>query len=135
MSNLDDLRQIGFKRAGVWISKDDDGIIYEEDKEFTNDENALYALVVEEDVRYVGKTARTIRDRMRNYEYADSSQKTNIKIKGHIKDLHEKGKIVKVYSLIDDGLIHFGRFHLNLAAGLEDDIINKLAPEWNEIGT
>jgi len=33
--------------------------------------------------------------------------------------------------LPDNGLLHYGQFHVNLAAGLEDSIISVLQPEWN----
>jgi hypothetical protein len=33
--------------------------------------------------------------------------------------------------LRDNGLLHYGAFHINLAAGLEDDLIAKLKPAWN----
>jgi len=135
MSDLEDLTEIGFEQSGHWEPKENGGISFQQTNDSTEGENVLYAFVIDEDVRYVGKTARTIKDRMRNIEYADSSQQTNIKLQGHIKDLLEEGKDVDVYSLVDDGLIHYGRFHLNLAAGLEDDIIGKLKPEWNNIGT
>jgi len=36
--------------------------------------------------------------------------------------------------LPDNGLLHFGDFHVNLAAGLEDSIIKTLNPLWNKTG-
>jgi hypothetical protein len=39
--------------------------------------------------------------------------------------------MVEIYALPDEGLHHYGDFHLNLAAGLEDSIISVLDPEWN----
>jgi hypothetical protein len=33
--------------------------------------------------------------------------------------------------LPDNGLLRFGGFHLNLAAALEDSLINDLRPRWN----
>lgn len=34
--------------------------------------------------------------------------------------------------LADHGLLRFGGFHLNLAAALEDSLINDLRPPWNK---
>jgi len=33
--------------------------------------------------------------------------------------------------LADHGLLHYGGFHVNLAAGLEDSLIRDLNPPWN----
>jgi hypothetical protein len=41
------------------------------------------------------------------------------------------GAAVDVFALPDNGLLHYGDFHVNLAAGLEDSIILTLNPEWN----
>ncbi|WP_240535164.1 MULTISPECIES: hypothetical protein [Enterobacteriaceae] len=40
---------------------------------------------------------------------------------------------VDILVLPDSGLMHYGQFHLNLAAGLEDSIISAINPEWNGI--
>ena len=44
-------------------------------------------------------------------------------------------KHVEIYVLPDNGLMHYGGFHLNLAAGLEDSLIRDLEPPWNSAGT
>jgi hypothetical protein len=38
---------------------------------------------------------------------------------------------VEVYVLPDSGLLYYGGFHVNLAAGLEDALIDSLDPPWN----
>lgn len=40
---------------------------------------------------------------------------------------------VDIFVLPDSGLMHYGQFHLNLAAGFEDSIISVISPEWNGI--
>ena len=37
--------------------------------------------------------------------------------------LLSKGKSIDIFALPDNGLIHYGGFHLNLAAGLESSLI------------
>lgn len=44
------------------------------------------------------------------------------------------GSVVDLFALPDHGLLHFGTFHINLAAGLEDSIVSSLKPEWNAVG-
>jgi hypothetical protein len=41
---------------------------------------------------------------------------------------------VDIFALPDNGLLHYGGFHINLAAGLEDSLISTLAPSWNRVG-
>ena len=36
-----------------------------------------------------------------------------------------------ILALPDNGLLHYGQFHVSLAAGLEDSIISVIAPPWN----
>lgn len=38
---------------------------------------------------------------------------------------------MEILALPDAGHLRYGQFHLNLAAGLEDDIIRTLDPAWN----
>jgi hypothetical protein len=42
------------------------------------------------------------------------------------------GHDVQVFALPDNGLLKYGGFRLDLAAGLEDSIINELKPPWNK---
>ncbi len=43
----------------------------------------------------------------------------------------QKDVSVEILVLPDNGLMHYGKFHLNLAAGLEDSMIRDIAPRWN----
>lgn len=93
--------------------------------------NILYAFICDGEVKYVGKTVQKLFKRMYGYKNPAKTQSTNIGNNQRIKDAIKKGFAVDIFALPDDGLMHYGQFHLNLAAGLEDDIIRKLAPEWN----
>ncbi len=42
-----------------------------------------------------------------------------------------EGDVVEILGFHDSKLQHLGRFRLNIAAALEDDIIDQLNPEWN----
>jgi hypothetical protein len=44
------------------------------------------------------------------------------------------GGSVSILVLPDHGLLKYGGFHLNLAAGLEDDIVSQLKPRWKKTG-
>ncbi|SPA56701.1 conserved protein of unknown function [Cupriavidus taiwanensis] len=68
---------------------------------------------------------------MAGYVSGGPSARTNFRVRQLIHDLVAAGSAVEVYALPDNGLMHYGPFHLNLAAGLEDSIIRTLNPEWN----
>ncbi len=127
------INEIGFKLAGHWKSSKD-GIVFELNG-FGAQKNVLYCFVVAGDVVYVGKTVNSLQHRMQRYKTpARKSPKeggTNIKNNKNIRGCLAQGKGVEIFVLPDNGLLHYGKFHVNLAAGLEDSIVKGLAPLWN----
>jgi hypothetical protein len=123
------LKLIGFRAAGYW--KVAAGELTCELNELERANNALYAFVVDGELMYLGKTVKSLRTRMTGYRRPGPTQSTNIRNNRHIVDCLAAGKRVEVYALPDNGLLHYGGFHLNLAAGLEDSLIRDLCPPWN----
>jgi len=126
------ITEIGFKHAGTCCGisgqlkfdlfpdfKDDQGI-----------KHILYTFVLGTEVKYVGKSVRSLSKRMQNYKTPGASQSTNVKVRRKILGLGESN-IVDIYVFPDLGLLGFGKFHLSIAAGLEDSLINELKPAWN----
>jgi hypothetical protein len=123
------LLEVGFELAGHWLLKNDK-LTYELLRH-AKQKNILYAFVCDGQVKYVGKSVRTLAVRMSGYRTPSKSQTTNINNhKNIIKHLHQQ-HAVEIFVLPDNGLLHYGQFHLNLAAALEDDIIRVIDPEWN----
>lgn len=83
------------------------------------------------EVKYIGKTVTPLATRMRGYLNPSPSQTTNVRGNAAIKDLLRVGAAVELFVLPDNGLLRYGGFHINLAAGLEDDLIRVISPEWN----
>ena len=123
------LLEIGFEPAGHWIL--DNEKIRLELIRHSSQVNILYAFICDSDVMYVGKTKRTLLARMSNYLKPHESQRTNIKNYQNIISMPKRGSSVEILALPDNGLMHYGKFHLNLAAALEDDIIRVIDPKWN----
>lgn len=123
------LLDIGFEQAGHWGLKDEK-LIFELSRHSTQ-RNILYAFICNGQVKYVGKTTQLLRTRMSGYKNPGKTQATNAANHKRIKALLISGESVEILALPDNGLLHYGRFHLNLAAGLEDSIIKLLDPEWN----
>ena len=66
---------------------------------------------------------------MYGYQNPGPSQNTNIRNNNLIKEFLSRGESVDIFALPDNGLLHYGDFHINLAAGLEDSIVSSLKPE------
>ncbi len=123
------LLEIGFQPAGHWHIVNDE--LSFELLRHGSQQNVLYAFVSDGDVKYVGKTVRTHTKRLYGYKNPGRGQSTNIKNHANIKELLGSGAAVDILVLPDNGLLHYGQFHVNLAAGLEDNIISVVQPEWN----
>ena len=123
------LLEIGFQTAGHFYLVD--GKLSVDLLRFGSRSNILYAFVSDGEVKYVGKTIQPLEKRLYGYKNPGVSQSTNIKNNANIKELLGTGSSVDILALPDNGLVHYGQFHLNLAAGLEDSIIAELQPEWN----
>lgn len=126
---MDRLISIGFEGIGHWLIENG-SLVYTLKKQATQ-KNVLYAFAVDGEIKYIGKTTRTIAERMYGYKKPSDTQKTNIKNNKNILDALSLGKAVNIFVLPDNGLMRYGIFHLNLAAGLEDSLITTINPEWN----
>ena len=123
------LIEIGFQQAGHW--RLENGSLVPEISRLATQRNILYAFICDGEVKYIGKTASTLAGRMRGYRNPAETQTTNIRNNSRIREIIEGGGTVDIYALPDNGLLHYGAFHLNLAAGLEDDLIRVINPDWN----
>lgn len=124
------LLDIGFVHAGRW-SLTESKVLEVSLMLHAAQRNILYAFVTDGIVKYVGKTTQTLSERMAGYQRPGPTQTTNRKNNQRIRECLEAGLCVEILVLPDSGLLHYGSFHINLAAGLEDDIIHTLDPEWN----
>lgn len=120
---------IGFQVAGEWhLENAALRIAFER---YAEENNILYAFVCDGEVKYVGVSTQTLRKRMAGYRSPGPKSTTNIRNNRNIREMLAQGGAVQVLVLPDSGLMHYGPFHLNLAAGLEASIIRTLRPEWN----
>ena len=127
--DMNRLLDIGFEPVGHWLLSEDK-LIFVLTRHSTQT-NILYAFVCDGEVMYVGKTVQTLVKRMSGYRTPGKTQTTNIGNHRRIVELIRSGSAIEILALPDSGLMHYGPFHLNLAAALEDDIIRKLDPKWN----
>ncbi len=132
LSPLERLENMGFRQVGEWsieLSKIKFTFI-----DASSAKNVLYAFISHNTVMYIGKTVQTLKQRMGGYKTPAPTQSTNIKGNKLISEILLLNHPVAIYALPDNGLLFYGGFHVNLAAGLEDNLIKALNPPWNRTG-
>ena len=93
--------------------------------------DVLYAFASDGHVYYVGKTTRGVKKRFVGYSKPGKRQQTNKKCHDEILVFLKRKKRVNILVFAVQHCLQYGDFKLNLAAGLEDDIIKTLRPPWN----
>jgi hypothetical protein len=126
------LLSAGFEHVGDW--RLEEGALSYEVRRYGNESKILYAFVADGQVKYVGKSARSLSQRMYNYKNPGPSQRTNIKNHQRMSELLKQGIPVQIYVFVEKEPLFYKGLAINLAAGLEDTLIEHLRPEWNEIG-
>jgi len=123
------LIEIGFKYAGNWTISGEKLIC--DLTGYSVTKNVLYAFISNGDIKYIGKTTQQLRTRFSGYKNPAPSQSTNINNNANIRALLIRKVPVDIFVLPDNGLLNYGDFPINLAAGLEDALIEQIAPLWN----
>jgi len=129
-NSLQQLVNLGFEEVGQWFLEADQ-VAFTLNKS-AKEANILYSFVVNGEVKYVGKSIQTLHKRMYLYKQGGGSQRTNIRNKAAIKACLEIGQQVKIYVLVPDLEMNYKGMPINIAAGLEDNIISLLKPDWNK---
>lgn len=132
MSPVQRLEHVGFRKVGQWQT--DSGKLRCVLHEHGSSNNILYAFVCDDSVLYIGKSVQRLKKRLYGYERPGPTQSTNVKGNTYLQRLLSEGRPIHIYALPDNGLLFYGGFHVNLAAGLEDALITTLKPAWNGAG-
>ena len=125
-NDLDSLEAIGFKKAGKW-ELDGKKIKAVWDGTEEKLKNVLYAFVVDKEVKYVGKTSKTLKGRMGVYR--NKGKKLLVKVRKY----HDKGVYIYVLTNYDVNKEKASSL-MNDIMGLEDVLIREMSPEWNTLG-
>ena len=126
---LDELLRLDFAHAGWWevSGQKPKCKLHRHAKE----PSAIYAFIVDREVMYVGKTSRTVHDRMINYEQTNSTRSTTFRCNSHIASVLASGGRVDVYVLPDRAGLEYMGHRVCLADGLEPTLIAHFRPAWN----
>lgn len=131
-NDIDRLLAIGFEVIGHWSLKESNlNFLLEK---HADRRNALYAFANGTEILYIGKTRKSLNERMYQYKNPGPTQKTNITNHKNLLEFLKLDVDVSILGFLDSGLLHYGEFHLNLAAALEDGLIEKMQPLWNKSG-
>jgi hypothetical protein len=127
------LLSIGFIYVGNWTLLESSKLCLTLISHF-NSKNILYSFICNGEVKYIGKSIKRLEGRLYGYQNPGLSQSTNIRVNALIIEQLNKGNPVDIFILNDNGLLSFGGFKINIAAGLEDSLIYEINPEWNFAG-
>ena len=74
--------EIGFKKVGKW-SFENSSFQYELHENYTT-KNILYSFVIEDEIKYIGKSIKTISQRLNGYRRPNISQRTNFRLNNQL---------------------------------------------------
>ncbi len=132
-SSIQALLNLGFEDVGIWELGGEK--IKNKLTKYASSKQVLYAFVIDEKVLYIGKTIRSLSQRLYGYANPGSSQSTNIKNNKKIKTILERGEEIKIFVFAPQkNEVAYKGIPVNLAAGLEDNLISILQPPWNDTG-
>jgi hypothetical protein len=133
--HLIDLLGLGFTKLGEWNFENDHFDFRESNdpkaQAILGGKPSLYAHVVDGQVKYVGKTTQVLRKRIYGYRRPGNTQATNARCRNNLRDAVAAGRCAETYGWLPPDQLCFGDFAVDLAAGLEDSMIDRFDPPWN----
>lgn len=123
------LLSFGFEEVGEWLLEGSS--LQFVLSRHGDEQNILYAFIAQEEVKYIGKSNQTLSRRMNGYKQPGPTQSTNINNNARIKDLLLKGMPVQILVFVQEEEMPCRDIPINLAAGLEDNLIARIRPPWN----
>jgi hypothetical protein len=123
------LLDLGFEGIGEWFLEN--GSLQFKLAKYGNELNILYAFIVQGDVKYIGKSNLTLYARMNGYKNPGPTQSTNIDKKARIVDSLRNGISVQILAFLQKERMFYRGAPINLAAGLEDGLLTRIRPPWN----
>ncbi len=127
---LSDIIDIGFRPIGHWY--EERGKLKFNQRKMQENSPAMYSFVAGERVMYVGETSQTLAKRLYFYANPGLTQSTNIRLNAILLRSLLEGSPVEIFGYYCVVPTKVGIFDLDMAAGLEDAIIQKLQPHWNK---
>lgn len=127
--SLKKILSMGFERVGRWFWDGED--LNFELTQHQSEKDILYAFVVDGEVKYLGKSIQALHKRIYLYKNCGPSQRTNIRVRDKLRGCLKNGSQVLIYAFVQKIPLMYQNIPINLAAGLEDNLIATIRPEWN----
>jgi hypothetical protein len=118
-NRIENLLRLGFMPVGMW-SQTTEGIECVYESEF-DAKKALFAYVIGESVVYLGRPHRGANVPAARTGYVTRS----------IRNALNRDKVIKVYALLDWEPFEHKGLTVNVAAGIEDELVERMQPPWN----
>lgn len=93
--------------------------------------NSLYAFACDGEVLYIGKTTKTLSKGFAGYCEPISGRSADKRLQQAIIKLMRQRKEVRILVLPPTVPLKWGDYPINLAAGLEDALVEAFKPQWN----
>jgi hypothetical protein len=132
ITQIAELDILQFKQVGYWELKNEKINYVSSDLNNFKIKNVAYAFIENPAglIKYIGKTTMSLEKRFSGY-IKGYGKSTNHKNHNKILNCLKENKKIDIYALLDVYPINWGKFNINLAAGLEDALIAEFQPEWN----
>ena len=136
--NIDEwLQKNGFDKTGEFISKPQNasgiGVKFYDPEFASSDTDWIYAMRLNDEIKYIGETAQTLSRRMRLYYLEAREDSTNAGMRERLKKLLRDGQTVEIYAQRAPSITYRNRT-LKLRVDLEISMIKEVRPEWNKKG-
>jgi hypothetical protein len=120
------LQSLGFEYAGEWKLDFCKLKCFLQRHQSKN--HILYAFVCDYQVFYIGKSILALSKRMMGYQNPGPTQRTNIHNHARLLELLQQGKRVEIFVFAPTERLDDKGIPVDLAAGLEDNLIELLSP-------
>ena len=128
-TTLDGLIDAGFVHAGRWTK-------FEVTTKLNLDEPGVYAFVVDGEVKYIGKTDRSLSARFRSHRERteDAEQDDRLPVHFRLAETIYGGRAVEIYVLLGAGQTTMWRgLPVDVLSGLEAALIRQFDPPYNRV--
>jgi hypothetical protein len=122
------LTKAGFRRIGLWQ------LDAECRPHFVSQvpaERGVYALIVNDEVRYVGSAQRGLHKRFLKYNNPNNKGTVAVRLRGYLTEALKAGSEVSVFLTTPPRTMQWNGLPIDLIAGLEEGLIQELQPAWN----
>ncbi len=133
MNHLSLIESVGFRCVGRWHVTCK-GLDFAIDKEVKGARKSLYAFVHDAEVLYIGKAMGRFTGRLSGYKTPNQGQRTNFRVHPLLAEIAGRPMDIAIYHFQPSEEVRYRGILLNLAAGLEDMLIETISPRWNMNG-